>query len=405
MKKSVLIVFLMAIFVSCKSSSNLVAESVTEAKKESAQSYPIQLGAERMDQYLSQLQGKRVALVVNQTSVIGKTHLVDTLLQLGVDIKKVFAPEHGFRGNHSAGAIIKDGKDLKTSLDVVSLYGKNKKPSAEMLADVDVVLFDIQDVGVRFYTYISTMHYVMEACAELGKKVVVLDRPNPNGYYIDGPILEPEYKSFIGMHAIPIVHGLTVGELAQMINGEKWLKNEVICDLTVVSCLNYTHDSLYQLPVRPSPNLPNMNSVYLYPYLGLFEGTNVSIGRGTDFPFQVIGRPGSVGAFSFTPRSIPGVSDNPKHLGKECVGETIPDFLSDDILSQNTLNLTWLILMYENNRAEDGEYFKDFFYKLAGNKELRIKIEAGMSDADIRKTWQPGLDKYKVKRKKYLLYP
>jgi uncharacterized protein YbbC (DUF1343 family) len=405
MKKSVLIVFLMAIFVSCKSSSNLVAESVTEAKKESAQSHPIQLGAERMDQYLSQLQGKRVALVVNQTSVIGKTHLVDTLLQLGVDIKKVFAPEHGFRGNHSAGAIIKDGKDLKTSLDVVSLYGKNKKPSAEMLADVDVVLFDIQDVGVRFYTYISTMHYVMEACAELGKKVVVLDRPNPNGYYIDGPILEPEYKSFIGMHAIPIVHGLTVGELAQMINGEKWLKNEVICDLRIVSCLNYTHDSLYQLPVRPSPNLPNMNSVYLYPYLGLFEGTNVSIGRGTDFPFQVIGRPGSVGAFSFTPRSIPGVSDNPKYLGKECVGETIPDFLSDDILSQNTLNLTWLILMYENNRAEDGEYFKDFFYKLAGNKELRIKIEAGMSDADIRKTWQPGLDKYKVKRKKYLLYP
>jgi len=405
MKKSVLIVFLMAIFVSCKSSSNLVAESVTEAKKESAQSHPIQLGAERMDQYLSQLQGKRVALVVNQTSVIGKTHLVDTLLQLGVDIKKVFAPEHGFRGNHSAGAIIKDGKDLKTSLDVVSLYGKNKKPSAEMLADVDVVLFDIQDVGVRFYTYISTMHYVMEACAELGKKVVVLDRPNPNGYYIDGPILEPEYKSFIGMHAIPIVHGLTVGELAQMINGEKWLKNEVICDLTVVSCLNYTHDSLYQLPVRPSPNLPNMNSVYLYTYLGLFEGTNVSIGRGTDFPFQVIGRPGSVGAFSFTPRSIPGVSDNPKYLGKECVGETIPDFLSDDILSQNTLNLTWLILMYENNRAEDGEYFKDFFYKLAGNKELRIKIESGMSDADIRKTWQPGLDKYKVKRKKYLLYP
>lgn len=395
----------MAIFVSCKSSSISVTDSVTKTKKVSAQSEPILLGAERMDQYLAQLQGKRVALVVNQTSVIGKIHLVDTLLQLGVDIKKVFAPEHGFRGNHSAGAIIKDGKDLKTSLDVVSLYGENKKPSVEMLADVDVVLFDIQDVGVRFYTYISTMHYVMEACAELGKKVVVLDRPNPNGFYIDGPILEMEYKSFIGMHAIPIVHGLTVGELAQMINGEKWLKNEVICDLRVVSCLNYTHDSLYQLPVRPSPNLPNMNSVYLYPYLGLFEGTNVSIGRGTDFPFQVIGRPGSVGTFSFTPRSIPGVSDNPKHLGKECVGETIPDFLSDDILSQNTLNLTWLIRMYENNRTEDGEYFKDFFYKLAGNKELRIKIESGMSDADIRKTWQPGLDKYKVKRKKYLLYP
>lgn len=395
----------MAIFVSCKSSGTSVTKSVTEAKKVSAQPGPILLGAERMDQYLAQLKGKRVALVVNQTSVIGKTHLVDTLLQLGVDIKKVFAPEHGFRGNHSAGAIIKDGKDLKTSLDVVSLYGKNKKPSPAMLADVDIVIFDIQDVGVRFYTYISTMHYVMEACAELGKEVVILDRPNPNGYYIDGPILDPEYKSFIGMHAIPVVHGLTVGELAQMINGEKWLKNEVICDLKIVSCLNYAHDSLYQLPVRPSPNLPNMNSVYLYPYLGLFEGTNVSIGRGTDFPFQVIGRPGAVGTFSFTPRSIPGVSDNPKHLGKECVGETIPDFLSGDILSQNTLNLTWLILMYENNRIEDGKYFKDFFYKLAGNKELRGKIESGMSDSDIRKTWQSGLDKYKAKRKKYLLYP
>jgi len=395
----------MAIFVSCKSSNNSLADSVEQTKQVEGEPAAIQLGAERMDQYLKALQGKRVALVVNQTSVIGKTHLVDTLLQLGVDIKKVFAPEHGFRGNHSAGAIIKDGKDLKTSLDVVSLYGINKKPSAAMLADVDVVIFDIQDVGVRFYTYISTMHYVMEACAELDKEVIVLDRPNPNGYYIDGPILDPEYKSFIGMHAIPIVHGLTVGELAQMINGEKWLKNEVVCNLKVVPCLNYTHDSLYKLPVRPSPNLPNMNAVYLYPYLGLFEGTNVSIGRGTDSPFQIIGRPGVEGSFSFTPRSIPGVSDNPKHLGKECVGEVIPDFLNGHIRDQNTLNLNWLIQMYETNRTEDGEYFKDFFYKLAGNKELRFQIESGMSDAAIRKTWQPALDKYEVKRKMYLLYP
>jgi len=395
----------MAIFVSCKSSNNSLADSVEQTKQVEGEPAAIQLGAERMDQYLKALQGKRVALVVNQTSVIGKTHLVDTLLQLGIDVKKVFAPEHGFRGNHSAGAIIKDGKDVKTSLDVVSLYGTNKKPSAAMLADVDVVIFDIQDVGVRFYTYISTMHYVMEACAELDKEVIVLDRPNPNGYYIDGPILDPEYKSFIGMHAIPIVHGLTVGELAQMINGEKWLKNEVVCNLKVVPCLNYTHDSLYKLPVRPSPNLPNMNAVYLYPYLGLFEGTNVSIGRGTDSPFQIIGRPGAEGSFSFTPRSIPGVSDNPKHLGKECVGEVIPDFLNGHILDQNTLNLNWLIQMYETNRTEDGEYFKDFFYKLAGNKELRFQIESGMSDAAIRKTWQPALDKYEVKRKMYLLYP
>ena len=395
----------MAIFVSCKSSSNSVTDTAKSSETVNAQASPIQLGAERMDRYLPGLKGKRVALVVNQTSMIGSTHIVDTLLQLGVDIKKVFAPEHGFRGNHSAGAIIKDGKDQKTGLDVVSLYGKNKKPSPAMLADVDVVIFDIQDVGVRFYTYISTMHYVMEACAELSKKVLVLDRPNPNGFYIDGPILDSEYKSFIGMHAIPIVHGLTVAELAQMINGEKWLKNQVICDLDLVPCLNYTHDSLYQLPVKPSPNLPNMNSVYLYPYLGFFEGTNVSIGRGTDFPFQLVGRPGFESDFAFTPRSIPGVSDNPKYLGEVCTGMKVDDVSNGSLFENPRLNLDWLILFYKANTASDGAYFKSFFYKLAGNKELREQIESGMTDAEIRKTWQPALEEYKEKRKMYLLYP
>jgi uncharacterized protein YbbC (DUF1343 family) len=274
-----------------------------------------------------------------------------------------------------------------------------------MLADVDVVIFDIQDVGVRFYTYISTMHYVMEACAELSKKVLVLDRPNPNGFYIDGPILDSEYKSFIGMHAIPIVHGLTVAELAQMINGEKWLKNQVICDLDLVPCLNYTHDSLYQLPVKPSPNLPNMNSVYLYPYLGFFEGTNVSIGRGTDFPFQLVGRPGFESDFAFTPRSIPGVSDNPKYLGEVCTGMKVDDVSNGSLFENPRLNLDWLILFYKANTASDGAYFKSFFYKLAGNKELREQIESGMTDAEIRKTWQPALEEYKEKRKMYLLYP
>ncbi|MBT8326989.1 MAG: DUF1343 domain-containing protein, partial [Bacteroidia bacterium] len=283
----------MSVFFACKSSDNSGNISNVKNSQQIADAEPaIILGSEQVMEYLPVLHGKRVGLVVNQTSTIGETHLVDSLIKLGVNIKKVFAPEHGFRGNHSAGAIIKNGVDVKSGLPVVSLYGSNKKPTAEMLKDIDVVLFDIQDVGVRFYTYISTMHYVMEACGELDKKVVVLDRPNPNGFYIDGPILEKEFSSFIGMHEIPIVHGLTVGELALMLNGEKWLKNGVQCDLKVVSCKNYNHNRMYELPIKPSPNLPNMNSVYLYPYLGLFEGTNVSIGRGTETPFQIVGRPG-----------------------------------------------------------------------------------------------------------------
>jgi uncharacterized protein YbbC (DUF1343 family) len=409
MKKTIIIGVLMGIFVACQSSDqNRSEDTVTPPASESEAKLDkddIILGAERVADYISLFQGKRVAMVVNQTSTIGETHLVDSFQSIGVDIVKVFAPEHGFRGNHSAGAIISNGVDTKTGLSVVSLYGKNKKPTAAMLSNVDVVVFDIQDVGVRFYTYISTMHYVMEACAELGKQVVILDRPNPNGFYIDGPVLEKEYTSFIGMHPIPIVHALTVAELALMINGEKWLKNEVVCDVKIIACQNYAHNLLYELPIKPSPNLPNMNSIYLYPYLGLFEGTNVSIGRGTSTPFQMVGRPGVQGDIVFTPISISGVSDHPKYENKECGGYMVDDVQDSTFFSNGELNLTWMKMFYENNRSEDGDYFKSFIFKLCGNKMLKQQIEQGLTGGEIRESWQGDLDKYKEIRKKYLLYP
>ncbi len=406
MRKLLVLTLLMSVFFACKSSDNSGnVSNVKNSSQNAGEEAAIILGAEQVLEYLPELHGKRVGLVVNQTSTIGEIHLVDSLSRLGVNIIKVFAPEHGFRGDHSAGAIIKNGIDVKSGLPVVSLYGSNKKPTAEMLQDIDVVLFDIQDVGVRFYTYISTMHYVMEACGEQGKKVVVLDRPNPNGFYIDGPILEKEFSSFIGMHQIPIVHGLTVGELALMLNGEKWLKNGVQCDVKVVACKNYNHDKLYKLPIKPSPNLPNMNSVYLYPYLGLFEGTNVSIGRGTETPFQIVGRPGFDGSFSFTPRSIPGVSDHPKFENERCSGEIVNDVTDSSLFQSKQMNLDWLILFYKSNTEKDGPYFKSFFYKLCGTKELKSQIERGLSADEIRETWQAGLQQYNEKRKLYLLYP
>jgi uncharacterized protein YbbC (DUF1343 family) len=396
MKKSELFAFLMIIFIGCSSMSS----NQTEVKKDR-----IVLGAEQLDQYVPQLGKKNVALLVNQTSTIGNVHLVDTLQALGVNIKKVFAPEHGFRGDHSAGAVVKNGLDKKTGLPVVSLYGKNKKPTPEMLANIDVIIFDIQDVGVRFYTYISTMHYLMEACAEQGKELIILDRPNPNGFYVDGPVLQKEYTSFIGMHPIPIVHGLTVAELALMIQGESWLKNDVKCNFSIVPCKNYTHDSLYQLPIKPSPNLPNMNSVYLYPYLGLFEGTNVSIGRGTQTPFQIVGRPGFEGSFSFTPQSMPGISDHPKHEGKECGGFIVNDAKQNDFFAKPSLNLDWFLLFYKKNTTENGPYFKSFIFKLMGDSSFKEQVIAGLSAQEIKQTWQPDLLKYKAMRKKYLLYP
>lgn len=362
-------------------------------------------GADQIEKYLPLLKGKKVGLAVNQTSEINGTHLVDTLLQLGVKIERIFAPEHGFRGDHSAGATVSDMIDAKTGIPVVSLYGKNKKPKTEDIQDLDVILFDIQDVGVRFYTYISTMHYLMERAAELNKLMLVLDRPNPNGFYIDGPMLESDQKSFIGMHAIPLVHGLTVAELALMINGEKWLEGGKSCRLEIIPCKNYTHDSLYQLPIRPSPNLPNMYSVYLYPTLGLFEGTNVSLGRGTEFPFQLLGKPGYNGSFVFTPKSIPGVAEDPKFKNQECRGELLRSEVAE-IIKHPGIRTSWLLEHYrQNNEKAHGDFFLSSFNKLAGTSQLAEQIRMAQTPEQISQSWEAGLNAYRPLRKKYLLYP
>jgi len=357
-------------------------------------------GAQQTEAYLPILKNKRIALVVNQTSVINSTHLVDSLLNLKLTVAKIFSPEHGFRGNAANGEKVSNETDPKTGLPIVSLYGKNKKPSAESLKDIDVVIFDIQDVGARFYTYISTLHYLMEACAENNKEVLVLDRPNPNGYYIDGPVLDTAYKSFIGLDPLPIVHGLTVGEYAKLLNGEKWLKDGRTCSLKVIPCSNYSHKDQYQLPVRPSPNLPNDLAIKLYPSICLFEGTSISVGRGTEFPFQVIGSPDiNNGSFTFTPKTIEGAAKNPPYDGQLCYGldlrkEPPPDGFT----------LKYIIELY--SKAEDKEkFFIPFFDKLAGNSKLKEQIKKGMSENEIKKIWQVDLDRYKSIRKKYLLYP
>jgi uncharacterized protein YbbC (DUF1343 family) len=361
----------------------------------------LQTGAEQTSRYLPLLKGKRVAMVVNQTSVIGKSHEVDSLLALGVNIKLIYAPEHGFRGDADAGAHVSNATDTKTGLPIFSLYGKNKKPTVGQLKDIDVVIFDIQDVGARFYTYISTMHYVMEACAEQNKQVLVLDRPNPNGYYVDGPVLEPKYKSFVGMHPIPVVHGLTVGELARMINGEKWLADQKTCSLTVIPAAHYTHQTRYSLPVKPSPNLPNDLAIQLYPSICLFEGTQVSVGRGTDWPFQVIGTPFyTKKKFSFTPRSVPGAT-NPPLLNQVCFGKKLTP---QDIPGK--FSLAFVIDFYRNSSRQDTFFnSNNFFNTLAGTDKLKAQILAGQSEAEIRASWEPALQQYKTLRRKYLLYP
>ncbi|MBL7890853.1 MAG: DUF1343 domain-containing protein [Bacteroidia bacterium] len=363
----------------------------------------IKVGADRTSEYLPLLKGKSVAIVANQSSTIKKTHLVDSLLALGVNIKKVFCPEHGFRGLVDAGEKVNSEKDKKTGLNIISLYGKNKKPSADQLKDVDVVIFDIQDVGVRFYTYISTLHYVMEACAENKKTVIVLDRPNPNGYYIDGPVLEDQYRSFLGMHNVPLVYGMTIGEYAQMINGENWLKNAVKCDLKVIKLENYEHSDLYELPIKPSPNLPNMASVYLYPSLGLFEGTVVSVGRGTDFPFQVIGHPTlEKSNYTFTPQPKPGAME-PKYKGQICKGFNLSDFGAEYIKNSKKIYLYWLMGTYQNT-PDKATFFDQNFNYHAGNASLQHQIKEGKTEEQIRATWTEGIKKFKMMRKKYLLY-
>ncbi|MCR4738116.1 MAG: DUF1343 domain-containing protein [Bacteroidales bacterium] len=363
-------------------------------------------GAERMEEYLPLLEGKRVAVCGNQTSVVGNVHLVDTLLAREVNVVKLFCPEHGFRGKAEAGAHIASGTDPKTGLPIISLYGKNKKPLPEQIKDVDVILFDLQDVGCRFYTYISTLHYVMEAAAENGVRVIVLDRPNPNGYFVDGPVLEPGFKSFVGMHPVPVVYGMTIGEYARMINGEVWLANGFQCDLTVIALGNYTHSTRYNLPVPPSPNLPNAESIYLYPSLCLFEGTNISVGRGTDLPFQIFGAPGlQTGTFQFTPMPISGVSENPPHKGKECRGYYLKEFATENLDSSNCFNLEFLLTAYQY--YGDKEHFftsPGFFDKLAGTDQLRKQIVAGKTAEQIRASWQESLKEFKEIRAKYLLY-
>ena len=365
----------------------------------------LRTGAECMERYLPLLEGKRVAVCGNQTSVVGKTHLVDTLLARDVNIVKLLCPEHGFRGQAEAGATIASGKDPLTGLPVVSLYGKNKKPTAEQLQNVDIVLFDLQDVGCRFYTYISTLHYVMEAAAEVGVKVIVLDRPNPNGFYVDGPVLEPQYKSFVGMHPVPVVYGMTIGEYARMINGEKWLANGAKCDLEVVKLEGYTHQTRYELPVAPSPNLQTKKAILFYPSLCFFEGTNVSVGRGTDHPFEMYGAPGLLdGAYTFTPHAIPGVSENPPFKDQVCRGELLAS-VCIDWDAPGSLDLFFLLNAYQNYPDKANFFLKNnFFDKLAGTDQLRKQIVEGVSEEEIRASWKPGLEKFKEIRGKYLLY-
>jgi len=369
----------------------------------------IVVGANQTEKYLDFLKGKNIAVAVNNTSIIFKSddnksyqHLVDSLLSLDIKIDKIFAPEHGARGLADAGQEIKNSIDEKTGVPVVSLYGSNYKPTKESLENIDVVVFDIQDVGARFYTYLSTMHYIMEACAENGVPVIVLDRPNPNGHYVDGPIVENDFKSFVGMHPVPIVYGMTIGEYAKMINGEKWLNNGVQCDLTVIPLKNYTHQSTYSLPLRPSPNLPNDKSINLYASLCMFEGTNVSCGRGTEMQFQIFGSPdlpSDIYKFNFTPKPNFG-SQNPKNLDQECHGL---DLSKTENLS--SLNFNWLIDAY-NATAEKDKFFREkSFNILAGTNKLKEQIEQGLNFDEIKATWQNDLEAFKKIREKYLMYP
>ena len=363
----------------------------------------VMVGAERLAQYLPQLQGQRVGLVINQTSRVGNAFLVDTLRARGVNVTAIFAPEHGFRGEAADGATIADGRDARSGVPVRSVYGKTKKPTPAMLADVDVLVFDIQDVGARFYTFISTLHYVLEAAAEQNKPVLVLDRPNPNGDLVDGPVLEPAHKSFVGLDPLPIAHGLTVGELAQLMNQEKWLAEGRQCRLTVVPMQQgYTHATAYHLPVRPSPNLPTDHAVALYPSICLFEGTNVSVGRGTNAPFEAIGSPSQPATrpFSFTPAPNAG-SPTPPMKGQRCYGLDLGAVAARE---NGGLVLKYLLDFYQQSTDKE-HFFGKYFEELSGTASLREQIIAGKSVAAIRASWEPRLKKFRALRQKYLLYP
>ena len=359
----------------------------------------IKTGADNYEKYLFLLENKTTGIVTNQTGILSdKTHLVDFLLSKKINVQTIFAPEHGFRGTADAGEHVVDGKDLKTGLQIISLYGDNKKPKPEHLAGIDIMVFDLQDVGARFYTYISSLHYIMEACAENNIPLLVLDRPNPNGFIVDGPILEKEHTSFVGMHPIPLLHGMTIGEYAKMINGEHWLKNGIQCKLTVIPCIYYNRKMEYSIPVKPSPNLPNDQAVNLYASLCLFEGTNVSVGRGTEKQFQIYGSPYLPKSdYSFTPKPNLG-AQNPVYNGVLCYGENL-----SAVTKVNQLELKWIIKAYQTT-TDKSKFFNPFFTKLAGTKKLQQQIEAGISEVKIRESWKKGLEVFMEMRKKYLIY-
>jgi uncharacterized protein YbbC (DUF1343 family) len=370
-------------------------------------------GADQTEKYIPLLKGKRVAIMANPTTVIGHTHLVDSLQKRGVNIVKVFGPEHGFRGNASAGVHVADETDPVTGIPVISLYGSKNKPSKQDLADVDILLYDLQDVGCRFYTNINALARLMDACYENGKEMLILDRPNPNGYFVDGPVLDMKFKSGIGMFPIPIAHGLTVGEFAQMVNGEGWLTNKVKCPITIIPVANYNHDMPYTLPVKPSPNLNTQQSILLYPSTCLFEGTYLNHGRGTYFPFTVLGSPSLKGKFdfSFTPTGIKGMSETPLFMNQLCYGLDLRNYDVSELRKTKQINLQWMIELY--NASPNKEQFFDnklskemgVIEKLTGNAQFRQQIIEGKSEKEIRASWEPGLSEYKQMRKKYLLYP
>lgn len=398
--------FLLPLFILVTCTSARVSKQVTGGQ-------PIITGADQTEKYLPYLRGKRIGILANQTSIIGNRSSIDSLISLGINIVKIFGPEHGFRGNASAGTPVEDAVDPATGIPVISLYGKINKPTPRHLAGLDLVIFDVQDVGCRFYTKNQTLHRVMEACAENNVELMIWDKPNPNGYLVDGPILEDSLRSGIGRHPIPIAHGLTMAEFARMINGEGWLKNSIKCKLNIIKVARYTHDMPYTVPVYPSPNLNTQQSVLLYPTLCLFEGTILSQGRGTLFPFTVLGAPAlkSKYSFSFRPMGIPGMAETPLHQGQECYGLDLRNYNTDTLRQTKQIHLKWLMELYAAYPYKDK--FFDFrqskqmgnFDKLAGTAALRQQIIAGAPEEAIRKSWEPGLSQYKEKRKKYLLYP
>ena len=393
-KKITFILFLIVSNASnANSSTEIIKNKINDISNE------IKTGADNFEKYIPLLKDKKVGIVTNQTGLLSnKKHVVDFLLEKKINIQTIFAPEHGFRGTADAGEHVVDGKDSKTGLSIISLYGDNKKPKPEQLSGIDVMVFDLQDVGARFYTYISSLHYVMEACAENNVPLIILDRPNPNGGIVDGPLLEKEFTSFVGMHPIPLLHGMTIGEYAKMINGEKWLKNAAQCKLTVIPCVNYNRKMDYSLLAKPSPNLPNDQSINLYASLCLFEGTNVSMGRGTEKQFQIYGSPYLTKTnFSFTPKPNFGAKD-PVYNGVECFGEDLTTYPK---LKQ--LELKWLIKAYQNT-SDKTKFFNPFFTKLAGTKKLQQQIESGTSEENIRKSWVKDLEAFKKMRMKYLIY-